>query len=96
MHADNRDTLTLDWNGYVARKTTSNGREVGVMAFMWTWAIIADITEMGYEDRWCYHNLVDALHAYDNWSGEGEPTGWHRHPNSGRRIDENGVEYVCR
>lgn len=84
----------VDENGYIVRKRAENGREVGIMPFLWTWAIIADITETGYEERWCYHELVDALHALDEWSGEGEPQGWHRHPNSGRRVDEKGEIYV--
>lgn len=86
---------SLDENGYLIRKQAENGREIGIMAFMYTWAIIADITVVGYEDRWCYHELVDALHAFSEWNGEGEPEGWHRHPNTGRRIDENGEMYIA-
>lgn len=87
--------MKIDENGYVLRKKAPNGREIGVMPFLWTWAIIADITETGYEERWCYHEASDALHAFEAWDGEGEPEGWHRHPNSGRRVDDDGNIYVA-
>lgn len=43
--------------------------------------------DVGYDDRWCYQDLVLALAALRTWNPgeEPEPTGWHRHPNSGRR-----------
>lgn len=87
--------LTFDEYGYLHRMKTPNGRDVAIMPLMFTWAIIADIDPMGYGDRWCYHTLQDALSALRDWDGTGEPSGWHRHPNSGRRVDENGEIYIC-
>ena len=49
---------------------------------------------IGYDDRWCYHSSFDAILAGTEWDGTGEPYGWHRHPSSGRRRDEDGSEYV--
>jgi len=69
-----------------------SGRTAAIMPFMFTWAIITDLSAIGYEDRWCYHELVDALGALEDWNGQGEPEGWHRHPLSGRRRDEAGNE----
>lgn len=46
----------------------------------------------GYEDRWCIANLQRALISFAEWKTrgfEGEPTLWHRHPNSGRRRDQD-------
>ncbi|WP_139339112.1 hypothetical protein [Marinobacter lutaoensis] len=67
-----------------------NGRTAGVKPFLFTWAIIADFTPSGYKERWCYHSLTDALAALNDWDGNGEPDGWHRHVNTGRRRDEHG------
>lgn len=57
-------------------------------------AIVYDIDQTGYNDRWCYHNYTDAVKALNNWDGMGEPEGWHRHPNSGRRVDKDGKMYT--
>ncbi|WP_429565708.1 hypothetical protein [Paraburkholderia sp. MM6662-R1] len=60
-------------------------------------AIIADLTEWGHGDRWCYQTFDDARAALDAWSGEEgtEPTGWTRHPDTGRRRPDGdaGREY---
>ena len=62
-------------------------------------AVIGD--EEGYFDRWCYENQQMADQAIIEWRArnyEGEPTGWHRHPMTGRRR-KNGdpaTEYVNR
>lgn len=66
----------------------------------------------GYEDRWCYHDEKAARSALEAWDGRWqwyepddhetpsvtvyEPQGWHRHPTSGRRFDEEGRLYVAR
>lgn len=70
------------------------GRRYAVLfRFMFTWAILeGDIGDrLGYRDRWCYSSRDKALAALKDWDGHGEPTGWHRHPPSGRRRPE-GVE----
>jgi hypothetical protein len=53
----------------------------------------------GYDDRWCFDTFGLALHALAEWQArgfEGEPIGWHRHPDSGRRRPEGdpAKEYV--
>jgi hypothetical protein len=40
---------------------------------------------INHTDVWCYPDQAAAIAAMDAWNGEGEPTGWHRHPSSGRR-----------
>lgn len=69
---------------------------VGLMDYLFTTAII--VGKMGDQtsihDRWCYHTKEAAQAALNNWNGEGEPDGWHRHPASGRRR-HNGLETVA-
>jgi hypothetical protein len=86
-------------NGYLLpRQTEANpARWKAICRFLATWAIltgdVGDRVTVG--DRWCYHTLVDALHAFEAWDGTGEPEGWHRHPYSGRRRDpDTGEEWV--
>lgn len=66
--------------------------------FMYTWAILSGLNNCGHEDRWCFHDYEKAKTAYDSWDGSGEPTGWHRHPDSGRRRDNGdpATEYIMR
>lgn len=75
-------------------KTLPDGEYAGIYKFIYTWSIIYDFNQYGYEDRWCYHTYEEAKKALDEWNGEGEPQGWHRHPRSGRRRDANGNEWV--
>jgi hypothetical protein len=50
---------------------------------------------LGYDDRWCYEDFPDALKGFQSWDGAKgtEPTGWHRHPKTGRRreIQKDGT-----
>jgi hypothetical protein len=48
---------------------------------------------LSIEDNYCYHGYAKAKAALDAWDGEGEPTGWHRHLPSGRRVSESPDEY---
>lgn len=84
--------------GYLAPRPIGNGRWAAVLPFIFTSAIV--IGRMGcwetYNDRWCYHDKLDALRALGAWDGVGEPEGWHRHPATGRRRTEGNpaTEYV--
>jgi hypothetical protein len=82
-------------NGYYDLKKLDDRYVAGLFKFMFTTAIIKIRIGnlMSYEDRWCYHSEQDARLALQNWDGTGEPTGWHRHPASGRRR-ENDLEYI--
>lgn len=86
-------------NGYTDLHFPGDGRWVGLFDFMFTRAIIVGtVGDLdGYDDRWCYHKGPAASLALDEWESRdfvGEPTGWHRHPLTGRRRDEYGEEYV--
>jgi hypothetical protein len=81
-------------NGYLDLCIKDEDRICAIMPLMFTCAIIADLDAYTIGDRWCYKNYKDAKAAFDAWDGKGEPTGWHRHPKTGRRLDENGNPYV--
>lgn len=95
MEATSKEHLQYyaEINQCLASKT-ENGRSIGVVRFIYTFAIIADLSDIGYENRWCYNDLTTCLGAFNDWDGVGEPDGWHREPSSGRRRDANGNEYV--
>jgi len=80
--------------GYTDIKTFPDGTQAGLMKLIFTHAIVYDFDYFGYNDRWCYHTYEDAKKALGEWDGSEEPKGWHRHPSSGRRVDENGSTVV--
>jgi hypothetical protein len=86
----------LHENGYRAVRDLGDGRYAALAPFLFTTAIITGRwgDYIGLEDRWCYHTAFDAKAALEAWDGLGEPTGWHRHPGTGRRVDEDGKAYV--
>lgn len=64
-----------------------DGRRIAVTPLMYTAAIMIGRPHQltWYDDRWCYHTVPAALAAARAWDGTGEPDGWHRHPDTGRR-----------
>lgn len=93
---DERLIRSLRQDNYVDIKRMPNGDYVALFQFMYTWAIMSGLSIYGYEDRWCYSSYEKAKAALDAWDGTGEPEGWHRHPNTGRRRHEDGTEEVWR
>lgn len=78
-------------------KPIGNERYAAIKEFMFTHAIITGQIgdRVGYDDRWCYHDLGTAKAALEAWDGTGEPAGWHRHPASGRRRNGDATtEYI--
>lgn len=104
---DNPDHLTYERgmqicaeSGYTHYTQFANGRDACVTRMIFTYAILSDLTEYGHGDRWCYHTLGAALLGLGRWmeaDGEGEPSGWHRHPTTGRRRDNGdpAKEYMA-
>lgn len=41
--------------------------------------------KFSFHESWSYKTRALAEKALTEWNGYGEPTGWHRHPPSGRR-----------
>ncbi|WP_319049421.1 hypothetical protein [Pseudomonas aeruginosa] len=71
------------------------GRVAGVIKFMFTYAIVADVTVTSYSRRWCYSDLMATLCALEDWDDyETRPEGWHRETHSGERRSADGkVEF---
>lgn len=46
-----------------------------VQRFIYTSGIVSGIDEWGYEGRWCYKTMADAVAALREWNGEGDPGG---------------------
>lgn len=95
MHILERERLTAKRgeqictaNGYEHYVIFPDGHDSCVTRFGFNYAILSDLTEWGYGDRWCFADYRRALAGLLDWtlrSGDGEPVGWHRHPASGRR-----------
>jgi hypothetical protein len=81
-------------SGYSDVRELGDAGWVAIRPLMFTHAIVSGITEMSHADRWCYKTYQAAKAALDAWDGSDEPKGWHRHPTTGRRFDENGVMSV--
>lgn len=97
------DLLFLQWLidecGYKYPKPIGEGRWAAIIPKMFTHAIAVGRIDdfQGIDAHWCYETLAAARVALDAWDGRGEPNGWFRNPDSGRRIsrspdeiDENG------
>lgn len=77
-------------NNYIDTVERGDGTYVCLHRLMFHWTMIIGTIgdEIGYDDRYCYATYEKAKAALDDWQArnwEGEPTGWHRHPDSGRR-----------
>ncbi len=79
-------------------KHLPDGSRAWVARFIYTSAILVATEQdapYGYTDRWCYETHADARRALEEWDGTGEPKGWHRHPDTGRRVNKaTGEKYV--
>ena len=89
------------WTGWgdkvVLVRALGDGRHVAVVPMLFTWAVVASRNlELIPEDRWCFNSLETAVAAATVWTGEGEPAGWHRHVQSGRRRPDGDAsqEYI--
>lgn len=94
-------TYLLSQGTYSDIRDLGNGHYACIVDFIFTKAIITG--RIGqyqtYNDRWCYSSYEKAKAGLDAWDGTGEPEGWHRHPNTGRRrefddLGEMTREYV--
>ena len=83
--------LKLRTGEFLAFKRFPDGRAAAVVQFAFTFAIIADVTDVGYSRRWCYSDRMQTLCALDDWDDyESRPEGWHREVHTGQRRDEDG------
>ncbi|WP_250476000.1 hypothetical protein [Caballeronia sp. GAFFF1] len=70
-------------------KILNDGRIAAIQVInTWMVAIAADVHAYGHRDAYYYRNRDDARRALEAWNGQGEPAGWLRHPQSGRRRED--------
>jgi hypothetical protein len=80
---------------YTDIKEISNDRLIGILPLLFHWTIHVNIHPVGYDDRYCFASYDLAKDAFDKWTGEGDPSGWHKHPSTGRRRDlATGKEWI--
>jgi hypothetical protein len=81
-------------------RTEHGALDVALLKFAYTSAVILreENNPFVYLDRWCYHDAKAALVGATCWleSENAEPTGWHRHPMTGRRRPDGNpaLEYI--
>lgn len=66
-----------------------DGRICGVHRLLFHWTMHIGVDDIGYAERYCFETFELAKTALETWSGEGDPEGWHKHPDSGRYRDPN-------
>jgi hypothetical protein len=80
---------------YIDLRQLPDGRYIGTLRLLFHWTMHIDIDFVGYADRYCFATYELAKKAFDEWTGESDPEGWHRHPMTGRRRDlATGREWV--
>lgn len=82
--------------GYINYVEFENGRNAAITRFMFTSAILTDLTAVGYGDRYCYADMTECRAALKAFNGEGHPEGWHRHLSPrkpDRRVCKDGIFY---
>lgn len=61
--------------GYLHVQQLPNGNWIGITPLLFTFGVCYPIHERGYERRWCYELLDEALIAIKEWDGNGEMPG---------------------
>lgn len=85
--------LLTSWDENVAGwfiREQADGYVVHVVPMLFTTAILVSARRGAatYVDRWCYASVEAALTAAQEWEAPypgSEPSGWNRHPITGRR-----------
>lgn len=52
-----------------------DGKQCGLLGFMFTTGLMVGLDSEGYERRYCYEHQEDALAALAVWDGTGHPSG---------------------
>ena len=66
-------------NGYMHLRQAPDGRWFGMQRFLFTWAILEDLGDEGYDRRWCYNDYASCFGAYCDFVNGGfvdKPAGW--------------------
>lgn len=72
------ENMLID-TGHTNIKTGPDGTVYALERYIFTHAIVCGIDWLGYDHRYCYGSLVEAMGAYRDWSDknfEGEPEGF--------------------
>jgi hypothetical protein len=80
-------------HGAIMTRDLGEGRGAWIYPMLHTFRIAVGAVEGGgYDDCWCYKDLLNAYTAFCDWNPatEPEPQGWVRHPPSGRRRFPDG------
>lgn len=77
--------------GYVYVHRLPNGKWVGYSQMLLTGGLFVGLDDSGYEKRYCYETLKEAIVASLIWDGEGDPPGnWIKEKGNGiDRINPN-------
>lgn len=70
--SETMDTLSKNYSELQLK----NGKLCGLGRMMFTTGIFVGIGKFTYSHRYCYHTLRDALDAFQNWDGKGDPKGF--------------------
>lgn len=91
--------LKTEDGGHCAHaKEIGDGIYAAIKPLLFHWTMI--VGEIGdqrtFATRYCYADLGKALSALILWDGNGDPVGWHRHPDTGRRRPDGNPaeEYI--
>lgn len=87
--------------GYVFWRQFPDGEWAAVVPMTYgKGRICYQLNPAGYEDGWCYETIGQAITGLEAWDPEKdpEPTGWFRHPFTGRRREggDPAKEYVMK
>lgn len=72
------DEMTADkiaFLGYVAPRRLDDGRWVALLKMLFTTGLFVGIDQSGYQTRFCYEHMSDAIAALIEWDGIGDPPG---------------------
>jgi hypothetical protein len=93
------DARFLRWltddSGYLDVRLAAGGRRyVAIRRMNFTFAIVGGQigNYVSTDQRFCYHDYLSARVALEAWDGRGDPKGWHRDANTGRRVSASADE----
>lgn len=74
----------LEKEGYFNIKKIYKIGTCGLFKFAFTTGLVVGIDLLGYNGRYCYDNLADAVEGLENWDGVGDPEGnWIKYKGKG-------------
>lgn len=90
--------MNYEKEGYYSLKEIPNKGLCGLMDFVFTTGLVIGINEIGYFGRYCYSSKEEAVKAFNEYNGEGDPTGpWIKYKGEGgeRCKEQNCINCKC-